>query len=361
MSNIGSEKTNSAKIISVGTANPPFGIEQEFAASMLSQYYKDELFTRSMDVMQKVFEHPSIKKRYLAVSSIDELVSLKNEDPDRRIERFTKWAVSLSSEAIDRALDPLDISYTDVTTLIVNTCTGYICPGIATYLIEACNLSPSIKTYDMVGTGCAGAIPNLQLAQSIVAANPDEIVLSVSVEICSATFEMGNDMSLIVSNAIFGDGAAAAVIMNGNEGLTLKRTKSFYDPAQRDDVRYVYKKGRLNNRLSPQLPDVIGALVPPLITELLSEEGLSVSDVKHWSLHPGGDKMIENLQKKLELTTEQMQITRAVLSDFGNMSSPTVLFGLERILEQGIATGEWCLLAAYGAGLAIHSFLLQQE
>jgi predicted naringenin-chalcone synthase len=268
--------------------------------------------------------------------------------------------VTLSAEAIERALTPLGLVPEDVTSLIVNTCTGYTCPGIATYLVEKCGFLPTVKTYDLVGTGCAGAVPNLQLAQRIIQADPDEIVLCVSVEICSATFEMGNSMSLIVSNAIFGDGAAAVVLWGKKSGLQLKDTASYCDPAFRNDVRYIHKKGRLHNQLSPQLPDIIGTLVPKVVADLLSSRGLLSQEVKHWAIHPGGDKMISQIQDKLSLSEEQMAPTRSVLRDYGNMSSPTVLFELADIMGNGIEKDDWCLAVAYGAGLAIHAYLLQQ-
>lgn len=349
----------SPRIVAAGTANPPFSIKQKDALRLLAEYYKGELFNRSFDVMEKVFVHPCIQTRYLAVDSLDELVTLKNEDPDIRVQRFTRWSVALSTEAVHRALQKAAVQIEEVTALIVNTCTGYICPGIATYLIETCGFSKSIKIYDLVGTGCAGAVPNIQLAEKILAADPEAVVVCVSVEICTATFEMGNDMSLIVSNAIFGDGAAAVVIKNDTKGFQLKQTQSYCEPAFRDEVRYIHKEGRLHNRLAPHLPETIGTCVPPVITSLLEKEKLGVSDVKHWAIHPGGDKMISTIQEKLHLTEIQMHITRDILRRYGNMSSPTVLFALEQIMQNGVNDGEWCLVVAYGAGLSVHAYLLQ--
>ncbi|MBD3241785.1 MAG: type III polyketide synthase [Chitinivibrionales bacterium] len=346
-----------AHIAAVGVAAPSFTLDQQLAGLLVEKHYKDELRPRSMEVAQKVFAHPSIRTRRISVDSIAELEGLKGEDQDKRMDRFTRWAVELSSNAVMQALERAELHPRDVDTLIINTCTGYLCPGIATYVLERLGLRPETRVFDLVGSGCGGAIPNLQLAERFVRSNPDEIVVSVSVEICSATFEMGNDISLILSNAIFGDGAAAAVVWGRAKGMRLLHTAAHYQPKYRDDVRYVYRKGRLHNRLSPALPKIIGEIVPPIISGLLEREGLSAADVPHWAVHPGGAKMVEEIKEKLGLSEQQLATTRNILEQYGNMSSPTVLFELERILGNGIRAGEHCLMVAYGAGLSVHAYL----
>jgi alkylresorcinol/alkylpyrone synthase len=162
-----------------------------------------------------------------------------DEEPDARITRFMHWSVELSAQAIQKAMAKAGANVSDVTGLVVNTCTGYICPGISTYLIEKLGLSRTIRAYDLVGSGCGGAIPNLQVAESLLGKNGDGVVVSASVEICSATLQVDNDISLIVSNALFGDGAAAAVLSNRPKGLELVASAGRYVPEQRDAIRCV--------------------------------------------------------------------------------------------------------------------------
>jgi predicted naringenin-chalcone synthase len=304
-----------------------------------------------------VLAHPSIKTRRIAVDSIAGLVSLKDEDPDVRVERFTRWAVELSASAVRTALEQAGLHTTDIDALIVNTCTGYLCPGISTYLIEKLGLASDTKAFDMVGSGCGGAMPNMQLAESIVKSSPGSVVVSVSVEICSATYEMADDISLILSNALFGDGAAATVVWDRPKGLELLQSATKFEPSCRDDVRYVHRGGRLHNRLSPRLPSIIGSLVPPLIAKLLDSEGLTPDKVRHWAVHPGGAKMLDEIEERLGLSAQQLAVARGILERYGNMSSPTVLFELEQILRSGVEPGEYCLMVAYGAGLSVHAYL----
>jgi predicted naringenin-chalcone synthase len=348
-----------ARIAGVGTASPPFVVRQDVADALMARHYTGVLKPRTMEVMHQVLSHPGIKQRRVAVDNEEQLVMLKGEDPDRRMDRFTRWAVDLSAQAITRALAVRNCSSRDIDALVVNTCTGYICPGISTYLVERLGLSPAVRAFDLVGSGCGGAVPCLMVGERLLAGGGDGIAVCVSVEICSATYQMGDDISLVISNAIFGDGAGATVLWRGNEGVSLVSSISRIDPAFREDVRYVYIGGQLHNKLSPQLAKVVGGVVPPMIGELLARHGLSVSGVKHWAVHPGGDRIIEAIKHKLGLSEEQLAVTRQVLSEFGNMSSPTVLFELERILAAGIAPGEWCVMTAFGAGFSAHAYLLK--
>ena len=352
-------KGASARIASVGIAIPPYCLSQEKANSLLTQLYKDNLKPTRLEIMQQMLSHPSIKQRYISVETPENLVMLKDEDPDRRVDRFTHWAVKLATAAVQEALRRQNLSVDEVTTLIVNTCTGYLCPGITTYLIEKLGFSSHIKAYDLVGSGCAGAIPNIQLAEQVLQNNSEQIVVCVSVEICSAIYQMGNDLSLIVSNVIFGDGAAAVILWNRPEGAELISTMSYFDPTYRGAVRLVYRKGQLHNRLSSQLSKIINKIVPRLVSDMLEKHGLRIQDVKHWAIHSGGDKIIQGIKNKLNLTESQIAVTRHILAEYGNMSSPTVLFELHRILYGKPNQGAWVFMIAFGAGLAVHAYLLR--
>lgn len=343
-------------IASVALASPPYTVDQKESEAFLTEHYSDKLSPRNLAIMQKMFAHPSVLRRHLALESLESLVS---EGPDGRIARFTHWAVELSSQAIIKALTQAGLTVDDVEGLVVNTCTGYICPGLSTYLIEKLGLSRRIQAYDLVGGGCGGAIPNLKVGEGILKGGGEGVVLCVSVEICTATFQMGDDLSLIVSNVIFGDGAAAAVLWRKPRGLALVDSVSRYAPEHRDAIRYVYKDGQLHNQLLSSLPRLASRTVAETVTDLLEPRGLGVGDIKHWALHPGGERVINALKKEMGLSEEQVRVTREVLAEYGNMSSPTVWFALRKILDTGIAPGDWCIMVAFGAGLSAHAFLLK--
>lgn len=343
---------------SVALETPPHIMNQQQVEASIKEHYGSRLNTRSMEVLEKVFSHPSIGQRRFAFDAPEELV---DEHPDHRIARFTRWAVELSQRAINKALDQAKVTPGDVSGLVVNTCTGYICPGLSTYLIEKVGLPRNILALDLVGSGCGGAIPNLQTCQALLRNQPDSILLSVSTEICSSTFQMGDDLSLIVSNALFADGAAASVLWNRPRGLSLIAAANRHAPEDREHIRYVHKNGQLHNQLSLKLPFLASKTVANVISNLLTPHGLKPADIPFWALHPGGENVINAVQDKVGLSDDQLRPTRNILAQFGNMSSPTVWFVLDELLKQGIPQGEFCVMVAFGAGLSAHALLLQAQ
>jgi predicted naringenin-chalcone synthase len=347
-----------AHVASVGLAVPAMDVRQQESFDYLVDHFSGVLRRRSLSLMRKLFDHPSIQKRHFA---IDDPASFFSESPDARIDRFTKSSIDLSSQAILRALAKVGLSTDDLFAVVVNTCTGYICPGISTYLVEKLGLKRNIRVYDLVGSGCGGAIPNLEIAESLLENSGDKVVASISVEVCSATFQMGDDLSLLVSNALFGDGAAAAVLWNRPQGLELVASSSCYVPEDREAIRFVYKRGHLHNQLSTSLPHLVKKAVARVADDLLSPRSLSTGDIMHWAIHTGGEKIISTIRDELGLSEAQVGPTRKILLDYGNMSSPTVFFVLDELLNSGMSPGEWCMMLAFGAGLSAHGFLLRMS
>jgi predicted naringenin-chalcone synthase len=346
-------------INAIGTATPPCRIDQKDVASLVQEHYGNVLKKSSMGLLLHVLGHPGIESRYFSVDSPKDILALKSEDPDERSARFTKWAVSLAVSSAEKAMQSAGIAPGDVSALIVNTCTGYICPGIATYCLEPLRLGLDTLAFDMVGSGCGGALPNLMMGAALLERGARGSVLCIAVEICTATFQMGDDPSLLISNAIFGDGAAAAILSGEPHGLRLRASASRFLPQNRDDVRYVYKNGQLHNRLTARLPEVICRHVPLFLRDFLLRQESSIEQIDSWALHPGGDKMIVGLVQELSLSDAKIAPTRSIMKEYGNMSSPTVLFILERIMREPHGEDELCLAAAYGAGLSMHACLLQ--
>ena len=345
-----------AYVASLACVVPPYSADQKFSAELIKRLYAKKLTQRSLGLIRATFSHPSIRKRHFA---LDDPACVADETPDQRIARFTEKSIELSSQAVEKALERAGVRPGEVTSLVVNTCTGYICPGISTYLIERLGLPRSTRAYDLVGSGCGGAIPNLQLGESLVKSTGG-IVVSVAVEICSSVFQMDNDLSLILSNALFADGAAAAVLWDRPQGFELVGSAASYLPEHREDIRFVHKGGQLHNQLSTDLPDLVDKAAAGVVADLLGPLGLQVGDVAHWAFHTGGEKVINAVRDAVGVPEAKLRATREVLAHYGNMSSPTVWFVLEEILRGGISSGELCVMVAYGAGLSAHACLLRK-
>ena len=226
-------------LATVATAVPPFRADQKTATEFFNLHYEGRLKDRSLGILNKLLDHHSIEGRHFA---LDDPACLIQETPDERVGRFTEWGVKLACEASGKALDQAGLVPANIDALIINTCTGYLCPGLSSYVVEDMGLDRSIPTFDLVGGGCAGALPGLMVGEGQLASLGGGAVLCVSVEICSATFQMGDDISLLLSNVLFGDGAAAAVLWSKPEGLEFAGSASRHLPEERDTIRYVHKK-----------------------------------------------------------------------------------------------------------------------
>lgn len=349
-------RQNSAYIASIACVVPPYSVDQTVAAELMKKLYADKLTARSMGLIRATFSHPGIRKRHFA---LDDPASVVDESPDQKIARFTEKSIELSSRAVTKALDQAGVKAGDVKGLVLNTCTGYICPGISTYLIERLGLSRSTRVYDLVGSGCGGAIPNLQVAESLLKSDGGPVV-SVSVEICSSVFQMDNNLSLILSNALFADGAAAAVLVDKPAGFELVASAGRYVPEQREEIRFIHKQGQLHNQLSTKLPELVRKAAAEVVADLLSSQGLEISHIREWALHTGGEKIINAVRDEIGITEEQLLATRKVLAEYGNMSSPTVWFVMDEIMQNGITSGDYCIMVAFGAGLSAHALLLRK-
>ena len=160
-------KPSSVRLATVATATPPYQADQREAGDFFLRHFGPGLSRRSLALLRKFLAHPSIQQRCFAV---DQPACLVAEDPDDRIERFTHWALDLAEQAGRKALEQAGLTPHEVSALVVNTCTGYLCPGLSSYLLERLNLPRTIRAYDLVGGGCGGAVPNFQAAQEYLLA-----------------------------------------------------------------------------------------------------------------------------------------------------------------------------------------------
>lgn len=345
----------------LGTANPPCYLTQREVYEVFSRNFRMETEERSLYERLLLQEGP-IQGRYFGV---DKLEQAQHLSPDELISRFQKFAVSTSTAAAQQALENAGLSGRDIDVLVVNTCTGYLCPGLSSYIAERIGLRSSVKVLDLMGMGCGAAIPNLECAAGMIRSGNGQRAMSVAVEICSATLFMGPDPDLVISNSIFGDGAAAVILENStngrNEGLVRFadfETGAF--PHFREHLRYRNEDGRLRNVLSKRVPVIAANAVSDVATRLLQRNGLTLNEIDWWIVHPGGTMILEQLSKKLGIPDEAFRFSYDVLREYGNMSSPSVLFVLKRILAEGKpAVGERGLMVAFGAGFTAFATLLE--
>ena len=300
-----------------------------------------------------------IRSRALALDSLEDAFDAR---PDVLHARFAEHAPRLAHEAAAEALRDAGCAAREIDGLIISTCTGYLCPGLTSYVIERLGLAPDVVALDLVGQGCGAALPNLRTAEAFLAARRCEKVLSVCVEVCSAAFYIDNDPGVLISACLFGDGAGAAVVSGkptpGRLCPEWKAGASMTDPAQRDALRFEQRDGMLRNILTPEVPDLAAQHAELLLDRVLSEENLSREKIGAWIWHAGGRKVLDALQRQIGLDAEQLRWSAAVLRDYGNLSSACVYFVLKSVLRDGARPG-WWWMSSFGAGFSCHGALLE--
>jgi alkylresorcinol/alkylpyrone synthase len=312
---------------------------------MVGSDFLASLRPRSASLMEKILCNGSsgIERRNLALKAIGETFDRSAEDLNRGFERE---APPLASTALRDALEKSGHLPADVDALFICTCTGYLCPGVSSHVAEQAGLRHDVYLADLVGLGCGAAIPMMRAAQGYLAANPGAVVATVAVEICSAAFFADDDPGVLISLCLFGDGAAAAIWTGeGAPGdWQAGHFTTTHRPAEREKIRFVNSAGKLKNQLHRAVPGLAGEAVAGLFA-------LRTAEPDQVLAHSGGRDVVEVLESVLGF---QLNETREVLRDHGNMSSPSVLFALEKRLASH-PSDQRLWLTAFGAGFAAHA------
>jgi alkylresorcinol/alkylpyrone synthase len=348
-------------IAGLGTAAPSQRYAQceSWDAVQISAQFP-QLKPRSRAILKKVLcGDNGIASRHLALETMSEVFEIT---PDLLQARFAKHAPALATEAAQRALKDADCRPEEIDAVLISTCTGYLCPGLTSYVSEQLGLRPNVFALDLVGQGCGAALPNLRAAEAILTAGRAKQVLSVCVEVCSAAFFLDDDPGVLISACLFGDGAGAAVLSNEpsakNRRVEWKFAASLLLPAERDTLRFGHKNGMLRNILLPQVPQVAGEIAAKLFSDSLAAAKIKREQITGWILHTGGRDVILSLRDKLKLSEADVRHSAAVLREFGNISSPTVYFVLERALHDTVPDGLWWM-CSFGAGFSCHGAFLE--
>jgi alkylresorcinol/alkylpyrone synthase len=348
-------------IIGLGTAAPAQRHTQRAAWEAVQQWAKyPQLKPRSKAILKKVLcGDNGIETRHLALATLAEVFDATTDELQVR---FTTHAPALAVAAAWRAMKNADCAPEEIDAVLISTCTGYLCPGLTSYVSEQLGLRQNIFALDLVGQGCGAALPNLRAGEAMLAAGRAKKVLSICVEVCSAAFFLDDDPGVLISACLFGDGAGAAVLASealpDHRRVEWKFTDSRLLTAERDTLRFGHKNGRLRNILRPQVPQVASTLAEKLFSESLVAARVRREQISGWILHTGGRDVILALRDKLRLSADDVRHSSAVLREFGNISSPTVYFVLERALNDSVPDGLWWM-SAFGAGFSCHGAFLQ--
>lgn len=338
------------KLISVASSFPEYSYTQaECLTAMRGAPFWDELNSRSRWLLEKVLSGDSgIEKRHFCVDSLELAWS---RDAQELNQAYEKEAPALAANAVLKALTKAGIDPEKVDALFLCSCTGFLCPGVSSYLAEVLELRSDVFLQDMAGLGCGAAVPLMRAAEGVVASNPDAVVVTVAVEVCSAAFFVEDDFGVLISTCLFGDGASAVVWTGGSDGWQAKNFQSLHFPEEREKIRFTNAAGKLRNQLDKSVPKLAATAVERLYQMRSTDPDALVT-------HGGGRDVVEALERVLPI--ESLEYAREVLEEYGNLSSPSVFVALEKCLESD-ADFKNLWMCSFGAGFSAHSCELSHD
>lgn len=325
--------------------------------SLFDGFVRRVVTDRRKAVVDRMLKRSGVERRY---SVLEPLPEGRNEDAldveghfafgsfpstGARMRLYDREAARLAEEAV-RGLEGVAVEET--THLIVTSCTGFAAPGVDLQLLHRLGL-PLTTQRTLVGfMGCYAAISALRLARSIVLAEPEAKVLVVSVELCTLHIQETDDIEAILSFSIFGDGCAAAFVSAEPRGLRLDGFGTAVMPAAQDLITWQVGDVGFDMRLSGEVPAALGEGLPGAVDELV-RGGPRTVDL--WAIHPGGRSVLDAAERSLKLPEDALEPSRTVLREYGNMSSPSILFVLAEMMRRDPGSGARGLAMAFGPGL----------
>ena len=354
----------------LGTAQPSQAIEQDRAAEIAEAFvFGNEKLKRAVPAL---FRRTRVRRRgsvllesgngqgpqqsfYLPAASLAD----RGPTTALRMQRFAVESVPLAVAAARRACAAAHTAPQRITHLVNVSCTGFFSPGIDVALIKQLGLLPTIGRVQVGFMGCHGVLNGLRVVQSFVEADPAARVLLCAVELCSLHYQYGATPDQLVANALFADGAAALVAGAGegmDEHWQIASTASVLLPDCEEAMTWRIGNHGFEMTLSARVPELIAQHLRPWLENWLKAEGLSLAEIGSWAIHPGGPRIIESVATALNLPARATAASVEVLAERGNMSSPSVLFVLDRLQQTNAQRP--CVALAFGPGLVAEGALL---
>ncbi len=349
--------SNSVYINKIKTANPPYECHQ------LTKEYLNYFFPPDTDMgvlLAKVFAKLGIEKRYTVLKQAfnftdKELGFYSGENfpsTEDRMKVYAENVLPLSSLALEPLLVGEDRK--TITHLIITSCTGFYAPGLDIEIIQKFGLNKNVERTLIGFMGCYAAVPALKQAFHTVRSNPEARVLMVNAELCSLHFRTNAPLDQQISFLLFADGCAASLISSKPQGVRLDSFYSAVMPETLDLMRWNISDEGFYMTLDERIPSSLKECIQQEEKNIL--KGISPQDFTSWAVHPGGRAILDAVQNELKLAADSLQFSRHVLKNYGNMSSPTIMFVLKEIMKSQNTKGQGCGMA-FGPGLSLESFL----
>jgi predicted naringenin-chalcone synthase len=353
-------------IAGIGTAVPPHRIAQAQAAELARQHSCET--PDHERVFNAVYWGTGVETRHSVVlhASNGDTTARQSFYGDAspttrdRMRKFEEEASALAVAAARGALADARVAATTVTHLVTVSCTGFYAPGFDIALIKELRLGAGIARTQVGFMGCHGALNGLRVAQAFVTADPTACVLLCAVEMCSLHHQYGWNAEKVVANSLFADGAGSVVVMAGkapsDARFRVVAAGSTVIPESEDAMSWRVGDHGFEMTLSTRVPELIAGNLRGWLDGWLKAHGLTVPTIGSWAVHPGGPRILAAVGEALGIDRRALALSHSVLAEFGNMSSPTVLFIIERMRLSRASRP--CVALGFGPGLAIEALLL---
>ncbi len=348
----------SVKITAVAKQLPQYSRETKDIIPLLKVWLegKEERFQRKV---VKLFEGAGVDKRY---SIMDPLEVFTKTSFEEKNDIYASEVVKLGEQSLIKALHKANLQPTDIDYIITVSCTGIMIPSMDAYLINNLKMKQDIVRLPVTEMGCAAGVSGIIYAKNFLKANPNKRAAVIAVEAPTATFQLDDySMVNIVSAAIFGDGAST-VILSSHENETGPKIIDeamyhFYDKENMMGFKLV--NTGLQMILDKEVPETIAAHFPNIIHPFLKQNDLTIEDINHLIFHPGGKKIVQTVEQLFGVLGKNIDDTKAVLKLYGNMSSATVLYVLERFMDKQLPKGDRGIMLSFGPGFSAQRILLE--
>ncbi|MGW4060039.1 3,5-dihydroxyphenylacetyl-CoA synthase DpgA [Amycolatopsis sp. NPDC004747] len=348
------------RITGIGTATP---------ATSYSQQELLDIFGVTDPRIRSLFVNSAIDRRFLVLPPENPDGTRRHETQGELLAKHRTHGMELGARAVQEFLKTTGADLSDVRYLCCVSSTGWLTPGFSALLIRELGLRHDCGRLDVVGMGCNAGLNGLSAVAGRAAAHPGELAVMVCVEVCSAAYVFDGTMRTSVVNSLFGDGSVAVGVRAGDAGPAVApagpailRFASCIIPDAMEAMRYDWDEtvGKFSFFLDRDVPYVVGAHAEVVVDPLLAAAGLRRSQIAHWVIHSGGKKVIDSMMVNLGLTRHDVRHTLGVLRDYGNLSSGSFLFSLDRLLaEKVVHPGDYGVLITMGPGSTIETALVR--
>jgi len=332
------------RLQSIASSFPkPVYSQSDCLNALQASHFWQTLNPRSLRILEKVLTGQNgIESRHFAVDTLEEAWK---RDAQQLNEAFEREAPRLGHSAVIKALERASLQPDAIDVLLVSTCTGYLCPGLSTHIAEKLGLRADCILQDLTGHGCGAALPLVQIAAGYAKLYPSARIVTAQVEVCSAAFHLDDDLGVLISACLFGDGASAQVWSAQEGTYQIDDFRSLQRPEHREALRFINHQGRYKNRLQKTIP----AIAAETVGQLAAASKIDTNRIP--ILHGGGRDVLDALMPVF--SNDALEASRDTLRRFGNLSSPSLFVALEAAVANS-SPKEAFWLCGFGAGFSAH-------